>query len=134
MKSLRSSGMSTAARTASKSLLDIRSSVLRTFGDIEWLRILAHGWDGAGQCTRDEEPEFAQRNAEAVDDDWADDQKPDDDVHDFDQIHSVLSGLAVDFELVEKLDADVEVECGTDADGAEEADEEGLPLLLDLVY
>ena len=121
----------TPARTASQTLLNICRCVL--VRHIERLWFIATRRDGARQCSRDEETEFAQRNAQPVYDDRADDQEPDDYVHDLYELCRVLPGVPVYLDLVEELDADVEVKRCADANGAEEADEECLSLLFDLV-
>ena len=121
------------SRPAPESLLDIRCRVLRAFRNIERIRILAARGNSARQRAWDEKAEFTQRNTEAVDDNGADDQEPDDHVHDFDQVRSVFSRLAVDFEFVQELDADIEVESGAYADGAKETNKECLSLLFDLM-
>ena len=63
----------------------------------------------------------------------ADYQEPNHHIHDFHEEHGIFPNLPIYPNFLEKLERDVEVKDCAYADGAEEADEEGLSLLLDLV-
>lgn len=87
-----------------------------------------------GDSAREIEAQFTERDGQAVYDDGADDQEPDDDVHDFGEALCVGALLAVDVDArPQVLEAHVEVEDCGDADGPEEADEEDLAPFPDLV-
>lgn len=63
----------------------------------------------------------------------ANSKEPNDDREDFSKVCSVLTYNAVDGDGLEELETDVQVEDGRDADRTEEADEDGLAFLFDLV-
>src|SRR5277367_1248516 len=74
-----------------------------------------------------------KRYGEAVDDDAADGEQPDDDAHHVLEVGGVRAHSAVgEGNGVQKVEADIEVEDGRDAIGAEEADEGGLLELFNL--
>lgn len=120
-----------------KRILRIRHSAVRArgrrIGDVECRlgRVLR---DRDGDCAREVEAQFAQGDGQAVHDDGADDEEPDDDGDEFAQAFGIGALLSVDVDArAEILERDVEVEDCGDADGAEEAYEEGLAPFLDLM-
>ena len=65
--------------------------------------------------------------------DRADDQEPDDYLHDFHKIRTIFSNFAVDLDVAQKLETDVQVKDGAHANWTEEANKQSLSSLLDLM-